>query len=284
MSTPTRSRGRLTVLATPTAHTAEHTPNPDTGSQHIQSGTRDTQQDADEKMSTGRRGPLVAVCGLCGGAGASTLTWLIATAQLAHHPAGQVLAADTGGPGSQLAAYARVQAPRSLTEAAELAAAARPVGQLVAATAEGLRVLASGPRFATDCQPDGVALLLEHARAHFALSVIDCGTLARQADQIVLAAATHVVWVLPATVSRVRTAGRVLEQVHPALPATELVVARHDPTQPKAPMRKLRLLAAQRNAPLILMPAVGDLAGSSSGQALEVSQISMQAIHRQLRR
>ena len=42
-------------------------------------------------------------------------------------------------------------------------------------------------------------LLLDHARERYTLTVIDCGTLAREADQIALASATHVAWVLPAT-------------------------------------------------------------------------------------
>ena len=76
-----------------------------------------------------------------------------------------------------------------MTEAAELVAAGLPIGQLVATAGDGLRVLASGPRFATDCAREGVELLLDHAREHYALSVIDCGTLARQADQVALAKA-----------------------------------------------------------------------------------------------
>ena len=43
------------------------------------------------------RGRLLAVCGLCGGAGASTLAYLVALAAARRHP-GAVLVGDTGGP------------------------------------------------------------------------------------------------------------------------------------------------------------------------------------------
>ena len=75
---------------------------------------------------------------------------------------------------------------------------------------------------------------------------------------------------------------------------------RHDPTRKiraahgtvlearswltEAPLRMLRGLAQQRHAPLVLMPAVGDLAETKLQEALEVSQISLQAIHGQLAR
>ena len=63
-----------------------------------------------------RRGPLLAVCGLCGGAGASTLAYLVALAAARGDP-GSVLVADTGGPTGGISYYAGVEAPRSLTEA-----------------------------------------------------------------------------------------------------------------------------------------------------------------------
>ena len=52
-----------------------------------------------------RRGSLLAVCGLCGGAGASTLAYLIAALR-AEQQGGPVLVCDTGGPAGGLAAYA----------------------------------------------------------------------------------------------------------------------------------------------------------------------------------
>jgi len=289
MSPPRRSSrpgGRVTVITEPANATS---PGPPPAPKIA--GRRATPQVGDSRDSAGqsaragtRRGLLVAVCGLCGGAGASTQAYLIAAAEQAVLEPGVVLVADTGGPGSRLADYACVASPRSLTEAAGLAAAGQPVGQLVAVAGGGLRVLACGPEFATDCDADGVSLLLDHARSRYALSVIDCGTLARHADQIALVKATHIVWVLPTTSGAARSAQRLLDQVNPSLGAAEIVVARCDPTQPKAPLRVLRRLAQQRHAPLVLMPTVGDLTETKLPEALEVSQISLQAIHGQLAR
>src|SRR5438105_3052411 len=69
-----------------------------------------------------RPGPLLAVCGVCGGAGASTLAYLIALAA-ARARRQPVLVADTGGPTGGLAALAGVEAPRSLPELADHIAA-----------------------------------------------------------------------------------------------------------------------------------------------------------------
>ena len=74
-------------------------------------------------------GPLLAVCGLCGGAGASTLAYLVALAE-ARRRSAPVLVGDTGGPGGGISCYAGVQAPRSLVEVADHVAAGLPAGQL----------------------------------------------------------------------------------------------------------------------------------------------------------
>jgi Flp pilus assembly CpaE family ATPase len=235
-----------------------------------------------ERAAMPVRGPLLAVCGLCGGAGASTLAYLVALAAAREGP-GLVLVGDTGGPSGGLSHYIRVAAPRSLVEAAELVARGLPTGQLVARTSDGLRVLATGPRFALECARDGVELLLDHARERYALTVIDCGTLAREADQVALAKASHVAWVLPATDGAVRRVRGVLEAVNP-LRGTELIVARHEERQPKAAVRELRRLAEHRRATLVLAPSLPDLAGGDVDRALDLGQVSLQAIRGVLRR
>ena len=138
------------------------------------------------------------MCGLCGGAGASTLAYLTALVA-ARRDDWAVLVADTGGPTAGISHYAGVQAPRSLTEAAEHVNAGLPTGELIARTADGLRVLATSPTLTQTCSREGVELLLAHARERYTLTVIDCGTLAREADQVALAQASQVAWVLPAT-------------------------------------------------------------------------------------
>lgn len=233
--------------------------------------------DAPDRASVRAQGPLLAVSGLCGGAGATTLAYLIA-AHAAREGPGPVLVADTGGPSGGLSCYSGVTAPRSLTDAAEYVASGLPTGQLVATTDDGLRVLAAGPQFTLECARDGVELLLDHARGRYALTVVDCGTLAREADQVALAKASHVAWVLPATGSGVRRARRVLEAANPCASGRELIVARHDERAPRTAVRELKRLAEHRRAALVLFPSLPDLAVGQLDRALELAQVSLQAI------
>ena len=217
------------------------------------------------------------MCGLCGGAGASTLAYLTALAE-ARSERGDVLLADTGGPTAGIAHYAGVETPRSLSEVSELLAASLPVGQLLATTSDGLRVLATGPRLAADCARDGIELLLDHARRRYTLTVIDCGTLARQADQIALAKASHVAWVLPATAGAVDRGRKTLDALAPHPSGREMLLARHQPSDRRRALRELRDLARERRAPLILLPSLPELATGNPATALETAQVPLQAI------
>ena len=225
----------------------------------------------------GRRGPLLAVCGLSGGAGASTLAYLTALAA-ARSTTGAVLLADTGGPGGGISRYAGVETPRSLSEVSELLAASLPVGQLLATTSDGLRVLATGPRLAADCARDGIELLLDHARRRYTLTVIDCGTLARQADQIALAKASHVAWILPASTGAVDRGHKTLDALAPHPSGREMLLARHMPSDRRRALRELRDLARERRAPLILLPSLPELATGHTRAALETAQVPLQAV------
>ena len=189
-----------------------------------------------------------------------------------------MLVGDTGGPGGGISYYAGVEAPRSLPEAAEHVAAGLPTRQLAATTNNGVQVLATGPTFAPTCAQQGVELLLDHARERYTLTVIDCGTLARDADQIALAKASHVAWVLPATASGAMRAGRVLDAINSYLTGGELLLARHDERERKAAHRQLKRLAHQRRATLVLVPSLPDLTTSKTDDALDAAQVPLQAI------
>ena len=227
--------------------------------------------------ASARRGPLLAVCALCGGAGASTLAYLTALAA-ARRDHWAVLAADTGGPTAGISHYAGVQAPRSLSEAAEHVHAGLPTGQLIATTVDGLRVLATSPALTQTCSREGVELLLAHARERYTLTVIDCGTLAREADQIALASATHVAWVLPATAGAAIRGRQLLDAIAPHQSGREILVARHEPRDRRKALRELRDLARHRRALLILLPHVPELATGNANAALEIAQVPLQAI------
>jgi MinD-like ATPase involved in chromosome partitioning or flagellar assembly len=232
---------------------------------------------ASETESSVDRGRLLAVCGLCGGAGASTLAYLVALAAARSHP-DSVLVADTGGPTGGLSGYAGVETPRSIAELSEYLVAGPPTEPAVAAGSDGVRVLATGPRFTAECAPDGIGLLLDQARECYALTVIDCGTLASDADRVALARASHVAWVLPATVSGLHRAGRVLDAITLHVPRDEVLVARHQGHARKAPLKELRQLARHRSATLVLLPTLPDIAVGDADAALDAAQVSLQAI------
>ena len=238
---------------------------------------RDHERFEEEPTAPSRLGPLLAVCGLTGGAGATTLAYLVALAA-AEQEGGPVLVADTGGPSGGLAARAGVETPHSLIELAAQLAAGRPLrGRVYATGPVGVRVLASAPEFTSGCADEQLARLLIDAREAHELTAIDCGTLARDADRVVLAAATHTAWVLPATADGVSRAGRVLEAA-PGVAAKELVVGRRDVRQAKAPLRELRRIANERHAPLVLVPHLPELESGRLDGAVRAAQVSVQAI------
>jgi MinD-like ATPase involved in chromosome partitioning or flagellar assembly len=230
-----------------------------------------------------RMAPLLAVCGLAGGAGVSTLSYLIALAA-ARQWADPVLVADTGGPSGGLAACAGVEVLRSLGELAQHLAAGIMLGAGIYETGrDGLRILAAGPEFSSPPADGQVRELLAHAREAHGLTVIDCGTLARGTEQTAAAAATHVAWVLTAAAHRVKHGRRVLEAA-PRLTGKELIVARNDVRRSSAPLHELRRLAAERRAPLVLVPHLTGLDASRLDACAEAAQVPVQAILGALRR
>jgi len=224
-------------------------------------------------------GPLLAVCGLTGGAGASTLSYLVALERAAHSSS-PVLVCDAGGPGAGLALYAGACSPRSLEEAGERLEAGRPLcGGLFAEPAPGVRLIATGPALAPEGSPAGLRGLLTDAREAHALTVIDCGTLARLSARVALELATHVAWVLPATLGALSRAGAVLASLEAGQPSgSEIVVARREQGERKAGLRELSRLAEERQAPLVLMPHIPDLAEEGHTSVLEAAELTLAGI------
>jgi MinD-like ATPase involved in chromosome partitioning or flagellar assembly len=235
-----------------------------------------------------RGGPLVAVCGVVGGAGASSIACLLATAA-ARESTTPVLVCDTGGPQAGVALYTNADSRHTLAELAEsllpeTGGRAAPRGRTpFAERDDGLRVLASGPRFRLNHDPAGVADLLAQAQSAHGLTVVDCGTLQREADQLALQIATHAVWVLPATPTGLMRAWRTLALVRP-VGGREILVARHVPQGRRAAARALDKLAADRDAPLVRVPALPDLAEVDASAAIDVAQVTLAAFGRLLRR
>jgi MinD-like ATPase involved in chromosome partitioning or flagellar assembly len=223
-------------------------------------------------------GPLLAVCALCGGAGASTLALLVG-AWAAADAQDPVLVCDTGEPTAGLSAYAGVESLRSLGELATDLASGVPIGGGVFAEVRaGLRLIAAGPRPQEVVDRAAVVRLLGDAREEHELTVIDCGTLASTVSIAVRQLASHVAWVLPATVSGVLRARRVLELSAREAGQREMVVARFDPGGRQPPMTELTALAEARRAPLVLMPHVPDLGERRCEEGLAEAQVTLDAI------
>jgi MinD-like ATPase involved in chromosome partitioning or flagellar assembly len=229
--------------------------------------------------------PLVAVCGLCGGAGATSLAYLLAVFAARANAHAAVLACDTGGPTAALAAYVGARSHRSLPAAAQmLASGAQLDAPLFAQLAANLRLIASAPEALDDADGEAVEFIFEQARGSHTLTVADCGTLTRPIERRVARSASHVAWVLPATVSGARRAAAALAVADPTLPGREIVVARHDAGERKAPMRELTALADSRNAPLVLMPHIPDLAEADVADALDAAHLTLTAFEGVLHR
>ena len=227
------------------------------------------------------RAPLLAVCGLCGGAGASTLTYLVARYAI-ERGLGHVLAFDTGGTTGGLSAICGVETQLTLGDVAECVRRGVPLASMYARVPLPtddelqLRVIAAAPRLDDHGSGASLPALLDQARtddAH-ALLVADCGTLARADDRRLLAAASHVAWVLPATGSGETRARRVLEMLPAEPDRHELVVARRGARDSAAELHALAELAAVRRAALVLVPELPDAgrvarrrAGTSAARA-----------------
>lgn len=231
-----------------------------------------------------RAGALLAVCALCGGAGASTLAYLVG-ARAAAAGEGPVLVCDAGEPTAGLSAYAGVESLRSFSELATGLASGYDTGEgLFAEPRPGLRLIAAAPRLYEEVEPTAVVQLLRDARAEHPLTVVDCGRLATVEGRLSLRHASHVIWVLPATASGVLRARRVLAVQEPQSGRREMVVARADPGGRQAPIHELTALADLRRGPLVLMPHVGDLGERRCDDALAAGQVTLEAIASVVRR
>ena len=206
-------------------------------------------------------GPLVAVCGLAGGAGASTLAYLLAR-RAARHSTIPVLLAELGS-GSGLAALTGAAAPLGLCELAravdEERAPERPFAE-----AAGLRLVASTqPGDPAPLPAGALERLLDDARAAHGLVVVDAGQpTARDAERL-LAIADHLLLCVPATAAGVhraelQLAGGLLGRMG-ATGRGALVCAATQPGA-RAQVRQLRRLADGRVDRLLLVPHLPRLA------------------------
>lgn len=227
---------------------------------------------------------MLAVVGLCGGAGATTLAYLTAAAAAIESTA-PVMLTDLGGPSAGIASYAKVPCPLSFTVIAEqLARGDRPPGTPFGIGEFGMRLVASGPELDAPIAEEYAAALLDQAMAAHALTVLDCGQLTRPVERVATTHATHVAWVLPATTAGLRRGSSLLDAIQKTASGREIVVARHDLESDRTPLLELATLADQRGAPLVLVPHLDDLADADTENVLEQAALPLQALGGVLRR
>ena len=207
-------------------------------------------------------GPLVAVCGLTGGAGTTTLAWRLAR-QAARESAVPVLACEAEALAGGLAAAAGAGSPIALGDlAAAVAAGERPPNGAFVSLQHGLRLLATAPQSSSAAPASALARVLSDARAAHGLVVCDCRTLDHPASATLIAGATHVLWTLPATPTATRQARAMVDARSLPSPgrAREALVAIATQPAARASVGDLRALAGARHERLILFPHTPELA------------------------
>jgi hypothetical protein len=198
-------------------------------------------------------GPLVAVCGLTGGAGTSTLALALAR-QAAAESKAPVLVTESGGGRGSLAVLARHATPHPLADLARSIADDRVPADTFVELDAGLRLIAATPRRHEPAPPTALRALLGQARDAHGLVVVDCGT-DGTADSPILASATHIIWTLPATAAGLGRARILLDSDVVPTPGRwrEVLAATAAAPRPSVSVRALRRLAKQRCDRLVLI-------------------------------
>lgn len=214
-------------------------------------------------------GPLVAVCGLAGGAGTTTVALL-----LAHHAAAAstapILLTEADPLRAGLAVLTGATTPHPLIDLAQQTANNHVPTDTFLELKPGLRLIAATPRRNTTTDAGAVRALLGEARAAHGLVIVDCAT-TWTPDSPPLASATHILWSTPATPAGLAQARALLDSELMPAPgrAVEALVATAHQPRARVSVRALRRLAAQRCERLVLIPhsaasARGELAGDDA--------------------
>jgi MinD-like ATPase involved in chromosome partitioning or flagellar assembly len=225
----------------------------------------------------------LAVVGLCGGAGATTLAYLLARhARVTRQT--PVIVCDTGGLSGGLSACSGVVSPHSLPGLAQTIADRVPLaGSPFAADDSGLRVIADVPALDVVADENAVQRVLGDARETHELTVVDCGTLATRLSRQVFSTASHAAWILPASAGALGRAAAVLDLFAPNATRREILVARADEAESRPPIKRLASLAEGRAAPLVLMPRIRALTPGDVDAAREHAAVGLEAILASLR-
>jgi hypothetical protein len=206
-------------------------------------------------------GPLLAVCGLVGGAGASTLAYLTAR-RAARHSTAPVLLAELHEQAG-LAALAGAGGPLALRDLARAVDQERQVGRPFAELPNGVRLVASSePAIGEAAPAAALARVLADARAVHGLVVVDAGPIGGPDSAVLLRSASHVLFLLPTTLTALRRAellgaGGLLAPGGGPLVALAAVATRPDR---RVQFKQLRRFAEGHADRLLLVPHIPRLA------------------------
>lgn len=219
---------------------------------------------------------LLAVCGIAGGAGTSTLAFLTAMYVQRSSPR-PILLCDTGGPGASLAAMAGKSSPLSLPQAATaIAADALGVPLFVPLTAR-LRLIGREPELDDAPDPAGLARLLCDARDAHPVTIVDCGTLQRPVERSVAERASSILWVTQGSAAGARRARTALRSL-PLNADREILAVCAGEERSAAVEHELMGAADLRDASLVFVPSLPDACEDSAEAALNVAQVALEAI------
>jgi MinD-like ATPase involved in chromosome partitioning or flagellar assembly len=224
-------------------------------------------------------GTVVAVCGLAGGAGTTTLAYRLAL-QAARESPGPVLACESEAVLGGLAVITGRAARHGLGGLADQVENAALADSPAVELGAGLHLTAAMPRPSPVVSDAALAAVVAAARQRHTLVVVDCRTIEHPHARALLLAASHIVWTLPSS----RDALQAAETLHSCgvLPragsAREALVAMRTRPDAQLSMRDLTVLAGRRHERLIICPYVRALAagGALAGELDELSALLTQ--------
>jgi len=197
-------------------------------------------------------GPVVAVCGLVGGAGTTTVALALADSA-ARESRAPILLTEADPTRAGLAAVTGRATPRPLAALAAHLHDQDVPHDTFAELPTGLRLIAAAAQPSPQVDRDALDALLAEANAAHGLVVIDCST-SWTADSPALASATHIIWTTQASTTAAARVPQVLAALAPppgrALEA--LAVTRVAPAR-AASVRALRRAVRDRCDRLVLI-------------------------------
>lgn len=194
--------------------------------------------------------PIVAVVGLHGGAGTSTVAAL-----LAYASAGRAALCDVGGPTATL--WRRADSGHSLAAAADALARDALQPPLAVQGPGETTVVAGRPQLLPGHDvTEGMRTILGQAATRHALVLVDCGCRSHPAQASALALCDQVVWVADLTVIAIDQITAVLSAGHDGAPARQYIAARG--AAGRSHLKDLRRVASESVAPIALLEDVGD--------------------------